>query len=579
MGLQKFGRYEALHRIASGGMATVYLGRTRGAGGFERLVALKVMHEHIAHDPTFSAMFLDEARLAAGIRHPNVVPTLDVASDGRYLVLEYVEGASLHAVLTRLRKAGERLPLDVALRIFVDALSGLHAAHELTDRKGNPLNIVHRDVSPHNILVGVDGTSRITDFGIAYAEARITSTRGGELKGKLPYMAPEQLEDATVDRRTDVYAAGCVLWEMLVGRRLFRGKSEAAIACAVLAGPTESPREAGVEVPESIDAACMQALAPVGHRFVTALAFSEALERAADQAGIRIARHRDVGPVAKQTALTFPALSEIISSGEPAEIDQLAPTVPEPSPIEPSPISPTLTGVPSTVTATAVPARPTLVSEAPSSKPASAPPPPQRAPGDATLVTPVAPRPPHAATTVNDRPTPEVAAIIRAAQGEAAPGDVELSVGDEAPDTQMALSLPRRSGSNIAILAGAAGVGVALGLWVFLVRAPAEPETEAPTVASAVSKDGPQVSARPAAPTTSAAPHEESPEPSPSSAPSPTAEPGAEASSTPAPPPPAPPPLPRPGIAPPPAPVPTPAPTPKTTLPPPSATGYHPAAP
>ena len=320
-------------------MASVYLGRTRGPGGFERLVALKVMHDHISHDPAFSAMFLDEARLAARIRHPNVVPTLDVAEDGRYIVMEYVEGASLHAILSRLRKRDDQVPLPVALRIFVDALSGLHAAHELADAVGKPLNIVHRDVSPHNILVGVDGTSRITDFGIAHAEARITSTRGGELKGKLPYMAPEQLEDDSLDRRTDVYAAGCVLWEVLVGERLFKAGSEAAMACAILAGPGRTPSQAGADVPEALEAACMQALGPRDRRFLTALAFSEAVERAAEASGIKIARHRDVGRFAQKTAVTFPAPASIISSGgvpadpgakddEVDRADPIPPTVP-----------------------------------------------------------------------------------------------------------------------------------------------------------------------------------------------------------------------------------------------------------
>ena len=364
MGHERYGRYEALHRIASGGMASVYLGRTRGPGGFERLVALKVMHDHIRHDPAFSAMFLDEARLAARIRHPNVVPTLDVAEDGRYIVMEYVEGASLHAILSRLRKRGETIPLPIALRIFVDALSGLHAAHELADAAGKPLNIVHRDVSPHNILVGVDGTSRITDFGIAHAEARITSTRGGEIKGKLPYMAPEQLQDEDLDRRTDVYAAGCVLWEVLVGERLFRGGSEAAVACAILAGAERSPRQAGADVPASLDAACMQALGSRQSRFLTALAFSEAVERAADVSGIKIARHRDVGRFAQKTAaVTFPAPTSIMSGRSssaqlaPDEEDadrprdpmpSTVPAKPEDADVDPPPTAPTVTRTPST---------------------------------------------------------------------------------------------------------------------------------------------------------------------------------------------------------------------------------------
>jgi eukaryotic-like serine/threonine-protein kinase len=314
MTLPSFGRYETLHLLASGGMASVYLGRARGPAGFERLVAVKVMHEHIAHDPAFGAMFLDEARLAARIRHPNVVPTLDVAEDGRFLVMEYVEGASLHAILGRYREE-ERgtLPVPAALRIFLDVLAGLHAAHELADGKGRPLNLVHRDVSPHNVLVGIDGTTRITDFGIAYAEARLSTTRGGQLKGKLPYMAPEQLEDEPVDRRTDVYAAGCVLWELLTGRRLFQGSNEAAIACAVMAGAEKTPREMGAVVPASIDAVCMRALDERDARWQSALEMSEALETAAEEAGLPIAKHREVGAIARRTSPTFPPLSAITS--------------------------------------------------------------------------------------------------------------------------------------------------------------------------------------------------------------------------------------------------------------------------
>ena len=231
MDRMRFGRYETLRRIASGGMASVYLGRAVGPAGFERLVAIKVMHEHILGDPEFSGMFLDEARLAAKIRHPNVVPTLDVALDGRFLVMEFVEGASLRDVLKQ-RIDEEKGPLAVStsLRIILDTLAGLQAAHELHDRDGTPLRLVHRDISPHNILVGVDGIARITDFGIALAEARLTSTKSGQLKGKLPYMAPEQLEADDVDRRVDVYATGCVLWEMLAGQRLFAAKSEGALA-------------------------------------------------------------------------------------------------------------------------------------------------------------------------------------------------------------------------------------------------------------------------------------------------------------------------------------------------------------
>src|SRR5262245_48253371 len=180
----RFGRYETLRAIASGGMATIYLGRALGAGGFERLVAIKVMHPHIADDPDFVAMFLDEARLAARVRHPNVVATIDVqqlehADGGQgtgtqlFIVMEYIEGPSLQLLQKEARKDSKLMPLGVMLRIFLDALAGLHAAHELVDSDGTSLNFVHRDVSPQNLIVGTDGVTRITDFGVARAESRL----------------------------------------------------------------------------------------------------------------------------------------------------------------------------------------------------------------------------------------------------------------------------------------------------------------------------------------------------------------------------------------------------------------------
>src|SRR5262249_4255840 len=155
----RVGRYETLRAIASGGMATVYLGRAVGAGGFERLVALKVMHPHIACEPEFVAMFLDEARLAARVRHPHVVATIDLVEDPLFLVMEFIEGPSLHLLLRTCARSKRPFPLGIALRIFLDMLSGLHAAHELTDASGELLNLVHRDISPQNVLVGVDGVS------------------------------------------------------------------------------------------------------------------------------------------------------------------------------------------------------------------------------------------------------------------------------------------------------------------------------------------------------------------------------------------------------------------------------------
>ncbi len=285
-------------------MATVHLGRVVGAGGFQRLVAIKVMHQHIAEDPEFVAMFLDEARLAAGIRHPNVVATLDIeqGADGLLLVMEYVEGASAHVLVKALRQAGKRLPLPVTLRVCMDALNGLHAAHELKSTGGRPLGLVHRDVSPQNILVGVDGVSRITDFGVARAGARISSTRGSQIKGKVPYMSPEQLRAEEIDRRSDVWAAGVVLWELLTSARLFRAPSDGALVAQVMAGVNQGPRAVDPSIPVEIDAVCMRALSlEVSQRFASTANFADALEEAASRARVSIGSPRSVGKFVSTT--------------------------------------------------------------------------------------------------------------------------------------------------------------------------------------------------------------------------------------------------------------------------------------
>lgn len=299
----RIGRYETLGVIGTGGMATVYLGRAVGEGGFERLVALKVMHPHIAKEPEFVAMFLDEARLAARIRHPNVVATLDVqrSDEGLFLVMDYVEGQSLRAILRQLRAERATLDLGMALRIVVDMLTGLHAAHELKGPDGSLFNLVHRDVSPHNILVGADGVSRLTDFGVARAEFRLSSTRGTSLKGKLAYMSKEQLMAEKIDRRSDVYAAGVVLWEALVGKRLFAAPSDGALVTMILAGARRSPRQANERVSRSIDYVCMQALSiEPSERYESAEQFVEAIEAAAQKDGIRIDSPRTLGRFVKE---------------------------------------------------------------------------------------------------------------------------------------------------------------------------------------------------------------------------------------------------------------------------------------
>ncbi|MGH7294995.1 MAG: serine/threonine-protein kinase, partial [Polyangiaceae bacterium] len=224
-------------------MATVHLGRLLGPAGFARTVAIKQLHAQFATDPEFVSMFLDEARLAARIRSPHVVPIVDIVADGGelLLVMDYVQGESLVRLLRSVLQARELVPLDIAVAVIAGALHGLHAAHEATDEQGNPLGIVHRDVSPQNILVGTDGLARLLDFGVAKAAGRIQTTREGQIKGKIAYMAPEQLRSEPVTRRTDVYAAAVVLWETLTCRRLFRADNEGAIVTSILQSEIEPP--------------------------------------------------------------------------------------------------------------------------------------------------------------------------------------------------------------------------------------------------------------------------------------------------------------------------------------------------
>jgi len=258
----QLGRYSLLVKLASGGMASVYLARLNSEVGFGRTVAIKRIHPHLAGDPTLVSMFLDEARLAARIHHPNVVPTVDVVThEGElFLVMEYVRGESLSALLRATTLTGTTAPVPVVASIAIGLLSGLQAAHEATDEDGRPLVIVHRDVSPHNVLVGVDGVARVLDFGIAKASVRLQTTREGQLKGKLAYMAPEQVAGA-VTQRTDIYAAGVVLWEALTCRRLFMGATEAQLLHKVMESDIKPPSRHNAEIPPELDKVVLRALA------------------------------------------------------------------------------------------------------------------------------------------------------------------------------------------------------------------------------------------------------------------------------------------------------------------------------
>jgi serine/threonine-protein kinase len=278
-----YGRYALFGAIGAGGMATVHFGRLRGQAGFSRHVAIKKLRPHYAGDADFVAMFLDEARLAARIHHPNVVQTLDVLVDEHEIlvVMEYVHGESLARIVRALGERGEKVPSAVAAAIVAGALHGLHAAHEARSETGEPLGLVHRDVSPQNILCGPDGSVRVLDFGVAKARGRASFTRDGEVKGKVGYMAPEQLDGSEVSRRADVYSAGVVLWELAAGARLFDDENQITTFARVLEGRFDPPSRVNADVPLPLEAIIMKALSTdPAARFATAREMALAIEAA-----------------------------------------------------------------------------------------------------------------------------------------------------------------------------------------------------------------------------------------------------------------------------------------------------------
>jgi serine/threonine-protein kinase len=283
----KIGRYALFDKFASGGMATVHLGRLDGAGGFSRVVAIKRLLPHLVQDSDFAEMLLKEARLAARVRHPNVVPTLDVvASKGEVLlVLEYVHGESLSALCRAQAKRNDLIPLNIVVSVMLEALEGLHAVHEATDERGRSLGMVHRDVSPPNVVVGVDGMARVLDFGIVKALEQLEETVPNRLKGKTGYMSPEQIRAERLTRASDIFAAGIVLWELLTLRRFASGSGDKERIDKIMAGNFPRPSEFRPELGEIIDDIVMRALAfDPNERYATARDFAQALGAAAEPA-------------------------------------------------------------------------------------------------------------------------------------------------------------------------------------------------------------------------------------------------------------------------------------------------------
>jgi serine/threonine protein kinase len=282
-------RYELYEEIARGGMATVHLGRSIEPG-VPRVVAIKQLHSQLAWNPSFVAMFLDEGRLAARVHHPNVVAPLDfVVRQGQgelCLVMEYVHGETLSQLQRRAIAAGQTTAPAIAAGIMIGVLRGLHAAHEATTDDGTPLQIVHRDVSPQNVMVGTDGVARVLDFGVARAKMQDPPTGERDRGGKPAYLAPEQIRFQKIDRRADLFSAGVILWELLTGRRLFRHNDPRMVWVNILSGDIQPPSRFNPAVSPALDLVVLQALErDRARRPPTARAFAQALSDAIDPAG------------------------------------------------------------------------------------------------------------------------------------------------------------------------------------------------------------------------------------------------------------------------------------------------------
>lgn len=279
--MEHFGRYELVRKLAEGGMAEVHLARQRGVEGFTKEVALKRLHPALVGSEGFVAMFLDEARLAARLNHPNVVQILDLGEhQGSYFIaMELIDGLDVGQLLKRALAKGRPLPLELCCRIASDAARGLAAAHRATFDDGQPLRLVHRDVSPQNLLVSREGVVKVTDFGIAKAARRAQQTMQGVIRGKVSYMSPEQALGEPLDGRSDLFSLGVVLYELLARRRLFRRDSDAETLKAIVVEELPPPSSLNPEVPKALDRLVLRALArEPGERFETGDAFSAALE-------------------------------------------------------------------------------------------------------------------------------------------------------------------------------------------------------------------------------------------------------------------------------------------------------------
>ncbi|MDP1826711.1 MAG: protein kinase [Archangium sp.] len=282
MAVKAYGNYFLIKKLAEGGMAEIFLAKQLGVEGFEKNVVIKRMLPHLSAASDFVSMFLDEARLAASLTHSNIVQISDLGmADGCYFIcMEYLAGEDLATVLRTAKRRGEQAPVNIVLRILTEAAIGLHFAHEAVDPKGEPMRLVHRDISPSNIFITYGGQVKVLDFGIAKAESRITSTGAGVVKGKYQYMSPEQARGDSIDRRSDIFSLGVSLYEALTGVRPFARDSDLAVLKAVLGGEYQPVRALRPDLPLEVEQIVNKAMAQEPeYRYPTALAFAQEIER------------------------------------------------------------------------------------------------------------------------------------------------------------------------------------------------------------------------------------------------------------------------------------------------------------
>jgi serine/threonine-protein kinase len=294
---QLFGKYRLLGVMSAGGMAELYLALQAGPEGFSKVVALKRVLPHLADSHDFVQMFMDEARLAARLDHPNIVRIYDFGESNRqyFMAMEYLPGEDLSSIHWRARKAGQVMPHEIACAVVQAAAEGLHFAHELTDTNGQPLHLVHRDANPSNILVTYQGVVKVADFGIAKAMGNVNQTQFGQVKGKAAYLAPEQATGETLDRRADVFCLGIVLWESLTGQRLFSRETEVASAQASVTYTPPLPSKVRPGLPAELDLIILRALAKrPEQRYQTAQELADELED--------FFRRKSMKPTAKEIA-------------------------------------------------------------------------------------------------------------------------------------------------------------------------------------------------------------------------------------------------------------------------------------